>query len=210
MAARHGQFDCVVILAQAGSLLDVRDRNGSTPLFLAVSRGLTSVVEELVRRNANAAIAQRARLLLPGEEEPGLGMPTCLGLAAGRGQLGLVRALLLGRRATALTEGRDASAIHYAAQGIQGEHVLLDKNGIVTALAEAGVDPNATLKSGRETALHVACGKRTSPATIRAILNAGGNVHATDYKRDTPLHLACRERFRCAVKLLLFYGADES
>jgi ankyrin repeat protein len=87
---------------------------------------------------------------------------------------------------------------------------------VVTALVEAGADPNARNRRGA-TALHYACDARpaadTAPnaaaqtAVIRLLVDAGSIIEQKDRSGTAPLHRAVRARSVPAVRALLERGA---
>lgn len=99
--------------------------------------------------------------------------------------------------------------LHLAAAGHRAE--------IVRILLAAGADPNASQNHRCSRPLHYAAdGNPGSPSfaaprqvkTIRYLLNAGADLHATDKNGATALHRAVRTRCAAATQCLLQAGAD--
>jgi hypothetical protein len=101
------------------------------------------------------------------------------------------------------------TALHLAAAGYRVE--------IVKALLAAGADADAAKNMRKSSPLHYAAdGFITGPvwdakrqvATIRCLLDHGGDIHLQDMNGATPLHRAVRTRCAAAVNCLLAAGAD--
>ena len=75
---------------------------------------------------------------------------------------------------------------------------------VVTALLEAGADPNARDDEGGQTPLHTA---RTGEV-VKVLLEAGTDLNARDEGGQTPLHKAAERGTGEAVETLLAGGAD--
>lgn len=88
--------------------------------------------------------------------------------------------------------------------------VLENNSGAVHLLSAAGVDPNQGIDMLQRTALHLAA-TEASCRTVRALLEAGADVNASDAEGTTALMLAVVRNWPYAagmVHLLLLHGAD--
>lgn len=88
--------------------------------------------------------------------------------------------------------------------------VLENNSGAVHLLCAAGVDPNQGIDMLQRTALHLAA-TEASCRTVRALLEAGADVNATDVEGTTALMLAVVRNWPYTagmVHLLLMHGAD--
>jgi ankyrin repeat protein len=103
------------------------------------------------------------------------------------------------------------TALHLAAAGYRVK--------IVQLLLNSDADPNAARSRRKSSPLHYAAdGFITGPAwnaeqqaaTIRCLIERGGDIHLQDANGATPLHRAVRTRCAAAVKTLLKAGADPS
>lgn len=99
--------------------------------------------------------------------------------------------------------------LHLAAAGYRVE--------IVRLLLSSGANPNAAHNHRKGNAMHYAAdGYITGPAydeqkqveTLRCLIQAGANVHASDMNGATALHRAVRTRCAAAVKALVEAGSD--
>jgi hypothetical protein len=103
------------------------------------------------------------------------------------------------------------TALHLAAAGYRVE--------IVKLLLAAGADSNAAQNRRKSSPLHYAAdGFITGPAwdakrqvaTLRCLIEKGGDVHRPDANGATPLHRGVRTRCAAAVEYLLQAGADST
>jgi hypothetical protein len=94
--------------------------------------------------------------------------------------------------------GAGATPLHWACH--------LDDAGAVSALLDAGADPNRANRWGR-TALHVAV-RRGCADVARLLIARGADLHAPTREGWTPLHVAQRCGRPEMVELLIAAGAD--
>ena len=100
--------------------------------------------------------------------------------------------------------------LHHAA-GLQLAADVNEIPDIITALVEAGANPNARMdRSGQGTPLHVATLMSEIPEITRALLDAGSDPNAREDDGRTPLHNAARRSNKTAgvVSALLDAGSD--
>lgn len=165
------------------TLLLARDGSGRSPVLAAVFSG-------------HAAMAGRIAALLA-ETPDGLDIFD----AAAIGDVGAVRALLTGDRASVNDHGPDGlTALHLAASFGHLELARL--------LLGRGADPNAvSLNEARITPLHSAVSaKHRDTASLLLALGASPNV--VQHGGWTPLHAAARNGDEEIVDMLLLRGAD--
>ncbi|CAM9423641.1 unnamed protein product [Ectocarpus sp. 8 AP-2014] len=135
----------------------------------------------------------------------GLLKRTVLSLAAEKGHVDVLRALVKhGADVTAVDNGRD-TALHVAAQFNRAE--------VIDALVDMGTNIEASNRIGC-TPLHLACQMLRDQAVV-ALSKRGANINARDLVDQTPLHhassVAGEARGTSAVVgLLLRLGADET
>lgn len=146
---------------------DQPQRQGFTPLILAVFEGNLATVKALLEAKARTEIrAADGR--------------TALVYAAGWGDAGKVRALLdAGARTDARANDGWTALMFAAARG---------EPASVKALLDAGADVNATNK-WRQTALMTAA-RAGSLEKVRMLLDAGATVNVTDIEGNTALSIA--------------------
>ncbi|CAM9730030.1 unnamed protein product [Ectocarpus sp. 8 AP-2014] len=135
----------------------------------------------------------------------GLLKRTVLSLAAEKGHVDILRALVKhGADVTAVDNDRD-TALHVAAQFNRAE--------VIDALVDMGTNIEASNRIGC-TPLHLACHMLRDQAVV-ALSKRGANINARDVIDQTPLHhassVAGEARGTSAVvDLLLRLGADET
>lgn len=160
--------------------VDVRDRNGRTPLLVALENGRAECAKLLVRRGAKlsdgpAGTAATELLTRP----PGLSILKEL-----------------------VTEACPLY-LHFAALDELLPSAAADNEATVVhnLLAVYGANANRSDLLGR-TALHYAC-QNGHLDCVRSLLELGASPHATDARCSSPLHLACSSNHPDVVRALL-------
>ncbi|XP_016997078.2 protein TANC2 isoform X3 [Drosophila takahashii] len=184
-AARHGCVDVVGILLSRGAQIDARNRQGYSPLWLAVKEGHWSVVEHLLQRGA----------LL--DEPLGETRKTPLMIAAEEGHLELVE-LLLARGAE--REAQDHEGFTALSWACLRGHLSAAKT-----LIEHGCNRHHEDHNGR-TALDLAA-YQGAASLVLYILDQGGNLEHIDVHGMRPLDRAIACRNIQAVQVFLRKGA---
>ena len=154
MAAQYNHAEVAkLLLAAPGIKVDLRRPNGATALYTAVQANFPGIVEQLVRRGADANLA-----LLDGK--------TPLYLAARRGYLEVVRILL--HAPGIRVKHETGERLHpLEAAALQGH------KDIVRLLLRNGADPNIKSSTGF-TPLHVAC-VAGNTAIVEMLLQSGAD-----------------------------------
>ncbi len=119
-------------------------------------------------------------------------------VAAGKGKMALVTAMLDSGASPNVADRKGVTAMMYAARKDQLE--------VVKTLLAHGADVNLQDKSGW-TALMVAI-KKNHPEIARALLEKGANPHIVDSTGWNALNLAAVEGYHEIVKALLDHGVD--
>ena len=169
VAAFMGHKDVVELLLTARNInINVRQRDGATPLFTATQGNRHEIVELLVRRGADVNLGL-------------LDDTTPLSHAAFKGNIEVVKHLLQAAdiRVNQRTN-EDTAALSFASQ--QG-HIE-----VVELLLNKGANPEITDQNG-VAPLHIAC-LLGHTDVVRALLNAGADMENTLDKVYTPYRLA--------------------
>ena len=144
-------------------------------------------------------------LLLPGIDPESIGSE--LRIASARGNVDIVKVLLIAGAKTERKDEEGATALHHACDG--------GKLEVAKVLMQKGADCNATDKIGC-TPLHCACCgdeplEQERLELVTRIIDGGADVKARTDDGDTPLHIACRRNGNSdIVQLLLEKGADSN
>ena len=163
--------------------INSRNRNGDTPLSLAVQRNIQRAGEFLLNRGADVFSANNSdysplRLVLESSNHSGN--------------------WLLNSKVIQATDGSGNTPLHSAA-----EWKLVNA---INLLVEKGADTNARNANG-ETPLYNGV-KMDSPAVIEALVVKGAQYDIRDYLGNTPLHACVRWDSINAIKRLFVLGAN--
>ena len=223
-AASRGQLAVAQFLIENGATVDVR-HGDATPLYGAVESGHKAMTELLIAAGADVNTGRRQ-----------IGTP--LHSAASRGFVEIAKVLLAAGADINATTREGFTPLHQAVmqQRVGMIDFLLDSKADLEAkvsdgqqvwpgytpllLAIASFDPlvverllarradvNATSGDG-DRALHIAVTKDIPGQDLRAILERKPDLEARGSQNSTPLHLACVDRNRNAVRILLEAGAN--
>ena len=172
--------------------INVSDNLGKTALLLAVSKGRTETVDCLIKNGADLTVV----------DNEGKGVLHNLCFCDNNIDI-LYKSLSNNIKVAETINKRDRRShtpLHLAA--IKGNETLL------SALLESGADPNLETRDEGYTVLHLwASGKIDSGATVRKLLQHGGQVNGKTKNWKTPLMLACVNGNSNIVKELLYGGA---
>lgn len=124
--------------------------------------------------------------------------PSFLLVAAGKGELELVKAMLDSGADPNMTDRKGLTPLMYAARK--------DEPEVIKVLLARGADINAKDKSGWS-ALMVAI-KKDHPEMARLLLDNGANPHIVDPTGWNALNLAAVEGYHEVARALLDYGVD--
>ena len=115
---------------------------------------------------------------------------TALHIAAAAYEAGIVRELVNAGAATTAANRRGAEPLHYAVDGSPGSACWnpVAQRETVLCLVELGADPDAVDKNGTAP-LHRAVRNRCALA-VKALLEVGADVHATNGSGSTAIQLA--------------------
>ncbi len=163
--------------------VNTQNRNGDTPLSLAVQRNIQRAGEFLLSRGADIFAANNndyspLRLVLESSNSSGN--------------------WLLSSKVIQATDGSGNTPLHYAA-----EWKLVSA---INLLVERGADTNARNANG-ETPLYNGV-KFDNPAVIEALVAKGAQFNIRDYLGNTPIHACIRWDSMNALKRLFALGAN--
>ncbi|XP_061701836.1 caskin-2-like isoform X2 [Syngnathoides biaculeatus] len=172
-AAWQGKSDSVLLLLRSGASVNGVSLDGHIPLHLAAQYGHYQVSETLLQHQSNPCVVNKAK-------------KTPLDLACEFGRAKVAHLLLSSNMAPSLLEGERKEASDAA---FTTPLHLAARNGhkdVIGMLLKAGIDINATTKSG--TALHEAAlyGKTE---VVRLLLDAGVDVHIRNTYNQTALDI---------------------
>lgn len=163
--------------------INSRNRNGDTPLSLAVQRNVQRAGEFLLNRGADVFSANNSDY-----------SPLRLVLESSNGS----NNWLLNSKVIQSTDGSGNTPLHYAA-----EWKLVNA---ITLLVEKGADTNARNANG-ETPIYNGV-KMDNPAVIETLVAKGAQYNIRDYLGNTPLHACVRWDSINAIKRLFVLGAN--
>lgn len=217
-AARVGDTDSAALLIAGGANPNETAADDTTALAIAALSGQTAVAKFLLRKDANP--------------NAGAGY-TALAAASMRGDAELVKALLASGARTDIplasgTTVRRTGPDYALPAALRGAtpYLISAKYGwgdVMRILAAAGADPRAALKDGTTPLMAAASADRVAvhetygalPASdlraldaVKAALDLGSDVNATDSNGETALHIATARGYNSVIELLVKSGAD--
>ena len=183
-AARNGYLDVVRLLLAHDAEIDAKDYDSQTALIVAVLRGRTDVVLELLRQGADPNAKRR-----------------------GARQVSALETAVIYRNSLAVTAllAKGADLDQYGASAL----VLSAKAGltdIVQILLDSSVNVDAADAWGK-TALHRASAAGRTDI-VNVLLASGADVDSVDRSGSTPLMTALAKGQNSIVSTLLAHGAD--
>ncbi|XP_042220132.1 transient receptor potential cation channel subfamily A member 1 homolog [Homarus americanus] len=191
LAAKGIYLDCCkVLLGADNKAVNLKNKNGNSPLLLSIATGKNSTeITELLINNGSKTDATNK------------GKSTALHIASEKGNIETVKLLL--KFDASIVRAKDAELqvpLHLAAR--YGHCMVCEE------LVKGGTDLNARDERGY-TPLHWAA-KMGFSKCCSQLLELEAQVNSVDKKRNTPLHLLCasgKEKPDCA-KVLFKHGAN--
>jgi ankyrin repeat protein len=195
VAAASGNGDFSTLLLDSGANPDLSDESGFTALhYAALDTGGADIVRTLLahRANPNPRTTKDSReYVYAGVNLTGA---TPLFLAASRGNVQTVRALLAGGADPFMTTQKGTAPLHVATWGgspYAGDWTEDEKKNLLevtTLLVERGADVNSTGEHGW-TPLHGAAYKGVD-AVVQFLVEHGAHIDVFDEYGQTPLSIA--------------------
>lgn len=176
-------LDQITYLIESGADINARNRNGDSPLFLAVKNNLRAVGEILLARQADVFATNT-------ENYSPLRMAMTLG--------GEVQDWILSSEVIKDFDGIGNTPLHYAAEW--------QLDSAVSVLLEKGANPNVQNSNG-ETPLFNAV-KTDSTSTLRILIQSGCNKEIRDFLGNTALHACVRYDAKNSAVILISSGID--
>lgn len=178
IAAESGDLDTVRLMLEQGVDVNLRDRNGNTPLFLASRWGHFQVAQFLVQCGADVNI-KCAKGSTP------------LWAAANKKAIEIIHLLL-----------ENGAEMNLAAASV------LDDMSFFKNYFETGGDVNKKIGKNGLSLIHVVASKGAKREIIELLIANGANVNERNEKGWTPLHLAATCRNPQTAEVLIAHGAD--
>jgi len=192
LASFHGGFKVAKLLLDHGVDINVRDKEGRTPLhesLIDLKDGMADyyidAVRSLLEHGADVNALDNNHL-------------TPLHVVLQYGNIKAIRVLLEHGADVGARDNKDSTPLHLASQhgNVEIARILLEHGAVV----DARDDKDSTL-------LHLAS-QRGSVKIAGVLLEHGADVHALDANHSTPLHFASETGKAEAARLLLEHGAD--
>jgi len=187
VAAYIGDANQVQVLIEEGVDLDMRDKNGNSPLHYAAGRGCHDVVKLLIDNGADIHIRNK-------------GGKTPLHMATQKTHRDVVQ-LLIAKEADINIKDKDGNTpLYYACRK--------DKNqDILELLLSAGAEADFRASDTERTLLHNAAEKGLK-GIAKVLLDHDVNINVRDKLHYTPLHLASENGNTDVVVHLISNNAD--
>ena len=191
LASYWGGFKVAQLLLDYGADINVRDKNGQTPLHGAVAKlgdhaqdWYFSAIQFLLEHGADVFAQDHDHL-------------TPLHVASQYDGTRVVRLLLEHSVNVDALDNQSATPLHFASRG--------GNAGVARVLLKHGADVHA-LDGNRSTPLHFAS-QSGDADTARLLLDHGADVHAPNNNHSVPLHFISRHGDAGAARVLLDHGA---
>ncbi len=186
-AFRKNNLSVIQFLLAGGVDMNVRDRRGDTPLYLAIEYNLDKAVQLLIDHGADVNTTNP------------LDGFTFLHLAAKFNSDKVVPILI--------DNGVDVNAIDLDRQTPMHLATTYDAHKVIPILIDNSADLNARDKDGN-TPLDYSAGKNYADKVVQLLIDNGADVNARNEKAWTPLHYAASGGADKVVQLLIDNGAD--
>ncbi len=181
--AKNASIDQVVFLLDMGIDVNARNRNGHSPLYLAVQENRRTVGEQLLANGADVFSSDSDN-----------SSPLRLALTWGED----VQDWVLTSEVIKAKDGSGNTPLHYAAEW--------ELNDAVTSLLEKGSDANAQNTNGESPIFNAV--KSNNIEAILLLLRSGADRNLRNYLGDTIVHYSVRWNAGEAARLAINNGYD--
>jgi ankyrin repeat protein len=184
-AARRGHQACVVLLLEARADVDAQEDGGWSPLMLAVKRGHTSVVEQLLHPGVGVGEGEGASAVADTELRSSTGL-TALSMACVAGESDIALSLLRSGASARVQDSKGWTPLHICIKKDMEDVVrqlLLPRGGC----CHRGADLDAQTTPESDTALHLAS-RHGRPHLIAPLLAGGASAWISNAAGQQPLH----------------------
>ena len=163
--------------------VNIRNKNGDSPLYLAASRNMEQVGKLLLEKGADIFSTNKDN-----------NSPLRLALK----ESGSVQNWLITSRTIVSTDGSGNTVLHYAADW--------EYANAIKTLLEKGADINAKNANGETCIFNAA--KSNNPQIIQLLVDGGASVKDRDNLGSTPLHIAVRWGAQQSAEKLIKLGIN--
>lgn len=217
-AINRGDVEVVKALIKGGADIEIKNKDGETPLLLAVKENKYDIAKFLINNGSDVSFVRKdgRSMLIEAVDEKDLRLtelllkkgvaidyksrqnPPALFEAIDKGKIEIVKILLKEGADIEMKDKKERTALMYALDEGESE--------IAQLLIKADADVNAQTKDGWTVLMEASVQKY--PDIVKMLINRGANVKAISYHNITALNSAVRKGRLEIAKILIGFGAD--